>query len=314
MTPSEKFIDIIARQADYDLINKETWRTEVGLRATAFMYDDHSNDRNSHDNIVLLKDNIEYRLFSATHQYLLFLKETSAAEAYLQKLFRENPDYVNAFPFGNPYFEKIEIELSSIFDNIIFQVSSIFDYLSHIICYILFTNKSNTFYWTKLAKASRGQNQEFTNVDMKKIIDDIDRRFVGRLYDYRSRLLHNKRDRHQFGGTTTLGEFRFKLQFAPSDLALKHFKLIADDIPSGKTPTLTYLASWILKRTFKEIEDILDGLAIEIKKDSSFQKNLRQPKKGDNALLLVSFNPDTKFLEPASDKLWQQYKNDKKGS
>lgn len=301
-------IDITNRQEDLDFIYKETLRAEVGLRAIAFMYDDHSADRNSYDNILVLKDNIKYRLFSATHQYLIFLREMGRAEAYLQDVYQKNPNYLNAFPMGNPYFDKIEIELSSIFDNIIFQVSSMFDYLSHIICYILLKDKSNTLYWTKLAKASRGLNNDFTNTEMKSVIDKIDRRFVGRLYDYRSRLLHNKRDQHFFGGTTTLDEFKFHLKFIPSEIALKHFKIINEDIPNDGKVTLTYLASWIIKRTFIELEIILDCLAIEIKKTSQFHKNLWEPKRGSNALLFVSVNPETHYAEPVSDGIWDEYK------
>lgn len=306
-----QYIDIIYRNADYDLINKETWRAEIGLRAIAIMYDEHSDDKNSYDNILILKDNIKYRLFSATHQYLLFLKETRSSEIYLQKLYKENPNYLTAFPMGNPYFDKVELELSSIFDNIVFQISSLFDYLSHIICYINFCNKSNTLYWTKLSKASRGQGNDFRNPEIKKIIDTVDRRFVGKLYDYRSRLLHHKRDQHHFAGTTTLVDFKFRLKFIPSDLALKHFSLIKADIASDKKPTLTYIASWLIKRTLIEIESILDILAVEIKKNSNFHKNMHYPKKGDNALLIVSYKPETKYLEPVSNGLWNQYKTGK---
>lgn len=38
-------IDITDRNADYNFINKETWRAELGLRAIAIMYDEHSNDK-----------------------------------------------------------------------------------------------------------------------------------------------------------------------------------------------------------------------------------------------------------------------------
>jgi len=308
MQSSNQYIDITNRQGDLNYINNETWRAELGLRAIAFMYDDHSDDKNSYDNILVLKDNIKYRLFSASHQYLVFLREMHGSEAYLQKLYKQNPRYIDAFPLGNPYFDKVELELSSIFDNIIFQITSLFDYLSHIVCYITFRNKSNTLYWTKLAKASRGQNNDFTNAEVKKIIDLVDRRFVGKLYDYRSRLLHHKRDQHHFGGKTTLGDFEFHLSFIPSDIALKHFNLINNDIGPDKKFTLTYLASWLIKRTLIEIEAILDGLAVEIRKNSNFYSNMHNPKKGPNALLVASFNPETKYMEPMSDGLWKQYK------
>ncbi|MEI6347262.1 MAG: hypothetical protein WCP69_04860 [Bacteroidota bacterium] len=308
MNAEIKYIDILDRKADYELIYKETFRTELGLRAISIMYDEHSNDKKSHDNILRFKDNIQYRLFSATHQYLVLLKELWGAESYLQNLYKKNPRYINSFPFENPFFDKVEQELSSVFDNVIFQVTSIFDYLSHIVCYITFTNKTNTLYWTKLARASRGQNNDFSNIELKNIIDIVDRRFVGKLYDYRSRLIHDKRDRHIFNAQAKLIDFQFNLQLLPSDVALKHFKLIKEEIPVGADVTLTYLASWLIKRAFFEIETILDVLSIELKKGSNFHSNLINPKRGDDALLFITMNPETRQVEPLSNGLWKEYK------
>jgi hypothetical protein len=67
----QTIIDIDNRQVDYEFILKETFRMELGIRAIAIMYDDHSNDKKSYENILILKDNIKYRLFSASYQYLI---------------------------------------------------------------------------------------------------------------------------------------------------------------------------------------------------------------------------------------------------
>jgi hypothetical protein len=300
-------LDIEDRKTDFATIQKETFRTELGLRAISFMYDDHSDDKDSYENILKLKDNIQYRLFSATHQYLVLLRELGSAEAYLQKLYKENPNYINAFPFGNPYFDQVELELSSVFDNIIFQLSSTFDYLSHIVCYITFKNKSNTVYWTKLAKTARGDNNELSELQIRETIDKLDRRFVGRLYDYRSRLLHHKRDKHEFGGVTNLPDFKFKIQMEPSAISLKHFDLIKEETKDLKF-TLTYLSSWLIKRSFVEIEAILDALEPEIKKNTNFYKNVGQPKR-KNGLNIVSLNKETNAIEPSSDGFWKEYKS-----
>lgn len=313
MESAKKILDISERRADYKWIYDETFRTDSGLRAILFMYDDHSDDKKSYDNILKQIDNINYRLFSATHQYLVFLRELSGAEDYLQTLYQQNPHYVNSFPMGNPFFDKVELELSSVFDNIIFQVSSVFDYLSHIVSYLIFKDKSKTVYWTKLAKCSRGQNNELANDEIKKIIDNVDRRFAGRLYDYRSRLLHNSRDKHVFGGHRRLDNSQFILQLLPSEIALKHFKNLLDDISSDSRISLTYLASWVIKRTFIEIESILDVLSIELKRNSHFGNNLWNPKRGMDSLIIISRNPETNRAEPVSESMWKKYKNKARG-
>jgi hypothetical protein len=155
---TKKILNIEDRQTDYEELNKQSWRAEHGIRSICVMYDDHSSDKNSKENIFLLKDNVHYRVFSLVHQYLVFLRELRTSESYLQQLHKKDPKLLDAFPMGNPYFDKVELEISSVFDSIIFQLSSVFDYISHLISYICKTNKSKTLYWTKLASSANGQN------------------------------------------------------------------------------------------------------------------------------------------------------------
>jgi hypothetical protein len=60
----EKILDIENREGDLINIEKQEWRAELGLRAVAVIYDDHSHDKNSKENVFRLKENINYRLFS----------------------------------------------------------------------------------------------------------------------------------------------------------------------------------------------------------------------------------------------------------
>jgi hypothetical protein len=147
-----RILDIEDRRADYVSNQQEAVRSELGFRAIAMMYDDHSSDQNSFDNIVKMKDNIQYWLFSASHQYLVFLRELEASEQYLMELQQENPRALHSFLFSNPYVEKVEQELSSVFDNIVFQVASLFDYVAHVVCYITFRDKLTRFIGINLPK------------------------------------------------------------------------------------------------------------------------------------------------------------------
>lgn len=305
----DNFLDIENREDDYKAIRSETIRAELGIRAIGLIYHDHSDDQKSFDNVFRLKDNIEYRLFSATHQYLVFLRELKNSENYLQELYKKNLSYINpnTFPLGNPYFEIVERELSSIFDSIVFHLSSVFDYLSHAICYMYFKNKEETYYWTRLTKKVRGDL--LGKYNLCNVLDEIDRRFVGRLYDYRSRLLHHRRDKHKFAGNIKLHDLSFLLKISCSDISLKHFYIVSENNASEKI-TLTYLASWLLKRTFLEIENLLDAIKVDLEKESKFQQNLIKPKdkRGFN---IVSLNPETNSVEPMSKGIWNEYKNKK---
>jgi len=308
----DNFLDIENREEDFKKIKSETYRAELGIRSIGLIYHDHSADQKSYDNVFRLKENIEYRLFAATHQYLIFLRELGHAELFLQDLYKKNLSYINpnTFPLGNPFFETTETELSSIFDSIIFHLSSVFDYLSHAICYIYFTNKEETLYWTKLSKKVRGDLKGKFNFCITH--DEIDRRFVGHLYDYRSRLLHHKRDNHSFVSQMKLHDLSFKLKISCSDTVLKHFSLVSEDNTENKTITLTYLSSWLIKRSFIEIENILDAIKIDLEKDSHFHQNLIKPK-DNRGFNLILVNPETNFAEPMSGGLWKEYKG-KKGN
>ncbi|MFY0602771.1 MAG: hypothetical protein JXQ93_02395 [Flavobacteriaceae bacterium] len=309
-----EYLDIEDREKDYQRIFSDTFRAETGIRAIGLIYHDHSDDQKSYDNVFRLKDNIEYRLFSATHQYLVLLKELGSAENYLQKLHKDNPHYINpnSFPMGNPYFDKVERELSSVFDSIIFHLSSVFDYLSHAICYMYFKNKENTLYWTKLSRKVRGDLKG--KYQFCETLDNVDRQFVGKLYDYRSRLLHNKRDKHNFASSMNLNDLSFKLKISCSEQVLKHFKLVNENkTEENQKITLTYLSSWLIKQTFAEIEKILDSIKIDLESNSKFHQNLSKPK-GDKGFMIISMNPETKFAEPMSKGIWKQYKEKKKGS
>lgn len=303
---TKKILNIENRQADYDEISKQSSRAEQGIRSICVMYDDHSSDKDSKDKIFLLKDNVHYRVFSLVHQYLIFLRELGFAEKYLQDIHNKEPKLLNAFPMGNPYFDKVELELSSVFDNIIFQLSSVFDYLSHMICYICKTQKSKTVYWTKLALSARGQGNEFSELSIKNVIVEMDKSFVGRLYDYRARLIHNKKDKHVFTTSVKPENFDFNVKILASDFALKHFQLVRTSHPDDDI-TLTFLSSWLIKQSFIEIEKILDAMKEEIIKNSTFHSNLRKPK-SDNGFMIISVDPTTKIAKPVSDGLWEQYK------
>jgi hypothetical protein len=173
-----------------------------------------------------------------------------------------------------------------------------------------FKNKENTLYWTKLSKKVRGDLKE--QFEFCKVLDEVDRKFVGKLYDYRSRLLHNKRDKHHFSCTMGLNDLNFRLKITSSHEVLKHFKLVEKMKTSqNQNITLAYLSSWLIKQSFEEIEIILDAIKINLENNSKFHQNLSKPK-GEKGYMIISMNPETKFAEPMSNGIWNEYKERKK--
>ena len=296
--------DIIDRKADSLLIRKEAQRTELGIRSICVMYDDHSKDKNSGENIFIKNDSIHYRLFSLVHQYFLFLNQLNSSEVFLQEMNKEHPGKVMNFILDNPYFDKVELEVSSVFDSIIFHLMSVFDYLSHLIHYITITNKSNTKDWSSLMKSVNGSNNEFSNLEINNTILKINKELVTNLFKYRSALIHDKRDKHTFSinhnSQTTLN-----IQILSSKFSLKSFSLIRESVTEEQI-TIAFLSSWLIKQSFKEIELLLDALRNEILKNPNFEETLKNPKSG---FTLISYDSKTNEAKPASEKLWEEYKN-----
>lgn len=314
---SKKILDIekSQRKSDYDQIHEGVERTELGIRSVSIMYHEHSKDKLSYENIFRLKNNIYYRLSSAEMQYKIFLNELFRAEDYLLSLLKSDPKKFDGFIGGNPFFERVERELSSIFDNIIFNITSVFDYLSHIASYICQANKNKTIYWTKLARSARNRSTEIGKSQLVHTIDYLDKILIGKLYDYRSRLIHNQRDQHRFSATHIFGreemDFKVKILVSDSLLSKKYLKVVADENSiDGNEITLTFVASWLFKKSFELIEVLLEALVNEIHSKSNFWQNLNSNQKGTN-FMLGTVSKDTNTFVSVSEILYKQYKESK---
>lgn len=300
-----EYLDVIDRKEDHRLIYDQTCRAELGIRAIATMYHEHSEDQNSYENIFKLKDNIEYRLFSAAHQYLILLQELRNAEIYLEKIYLKDPLNISTqrFLFSNPYFDKSELEISSVFDSLIFHITSAYDYLSHALCYMYFKNKQETQDWKKLANIARGEFKGKFKFCEK--LDSIDRSSFAKLNEYRSRLIHKNRDKHSFSGSLDMIKVKMKVFLFPSEYARKTFKKLSLENQDKKF-TLAYLASWLIKDCFQNIEEILTAVKEDLETNSRFYQNMGTPK-FQKTLILGSINSSNNSFEPVSKKLWDQY-------
>lgn len=302
----EATLDIQDRQQSLDTLNKLIIRTELGLRAVSIMYDEHSDDQFAKDNIYRLKDNIFYRLRLILIQYRILLQEFYKDEHYLNELNEKEPAalFTNGF---NPHVHSTTLDIASVFDGIIFQMVSVFDYFSHYISYIILKNKQNTLYWTKLAKASYGKDNEISKLEIKEIIKSADNKFVGRLYDYRSNLIHNKLDSPISIINIPMGNTgRVVLKISISEILQKKFKSYFSDT-NIKNITVIYFTDFLMKETLNTIELILSGLVSEIKAQSHYSQNLASKTK----LMLGYADPNSKSFMTISDKFWDDYLNKK---
>ena len=300
-----KIYDIENRQASYDKLREFSNWFELGIRAISVMYDEHSDDQLSKDNIFRLKDNIHYRIISAIHMYGLLLNEIGRAEQFCEK--SENKKVTDRSTFSaSMYLELFEMEHSAIFDAVIFNIVSAIDYISHIICYICKKQKSETLYWTKLAKSVRDPNNELSKFKCAQSIDAADKRFIGKLYDYRSTLIHKKRERHSASMNHNLMSGKFQIKIMLTSTEMRDFKLIFEDHSKDHKFTLPYLAEWIILKVGMFFKEIFTDLKIDITENSHYHDNIRGANgKGD--LVLMYVDPNTNIGYPFSKKLWEQF-------
>ncbi|HEY8660786.1 MAG TPA: hypothetical protein VIL78_17250 [Hanamia sp.] len=303
----KNLIGIVDRQKDYEQVIKIMQWLELGMRAISIMYDEYSSDKNSKENIFRLKDNIAYRLISAEHMYRLLLIEVGQAEQFLRdkEYGRNNIQFLAG---SNPYMTVVEPKISAVFDSVVFNLVSVFDYISHIICYICKTQKSETFYWTKLAKAVRNKNSDLGKSDTGPVVDQMDRDFVGKLYNYRSTLIHNHREKHPFSIDHNLAKGTFNVKILMTGVEMKDFKFIYKDHDENDSFTLPFLASCLIKTSAIFIEAILDSLYKDISADSHYYHNIRGAK-GMNRPVMLFVDPATNMGSPIYEQIWKQFKD-----
>ena len=302
---SETTLDIKDRQQSLETLNKLIQRAEFGIRAVSIMYDEHSDDQFAKDNIYRLKDNIIYRLSLILVQYRILLQEFYKHEHCLNELNEKEPGAL-LFNQHIPEIHHATLDITSVFDGIIFQMVSVFDYFSHYISYVVLKNKQDTLYWTKLAKASYGKDNVISKLAIKEIIKTVDNKFVARLYDYRSNLIHNKIDKPIFVATIPTGKGKIILKTSISRNLQKKFKSYFDDLEI-KNITVVYFSDFLLRETSNTIETILGGLVSEIKSQSHYSQNLASRKK----LMLGCIDSDNRTFMTLSDSMWRDYLNDK---
>lgn len=297
-------LDIKDRGADLKDLHKRLTTLEIGIRAVTVMYDEHSKDKDSKDNIFRLKENFCYRLTGAKHQYLLLLREIGQSEANLTHLAKYQPNQLTGFYPSNPHFDQIEEMLSSIFDSCIFQITSAFDYLSHMISYILLPdNKKASTYWTQFMKQARDKNNPVFSFETAKTLHNADKDFVCELNNYRSRLIHNSRDRHTFNATQSASDV-FNVQVITSDYAIKHFKSWKNEV--DKQYTLQYVISHLIRMACDQTDLILNSIITDIKANSNYEFNLNNAKK-PGAFHLLTYDAKTGTAIPVSDTMWEEY-------
>ena len=135
--------------------------------------------------IYELRDNVQYRFFSAKFHVELLLNHQIAIIKQLEDVAKKDTSALIE-NFQNPSFDfTLQRQISSLFDSFIYHMVSVFDYISTLINYICGDKKENTLMWTQLAKSVRDKNNSLGKKLFAEKIVQIDSDFVNKLYDHR---------------------------------------------------------------------------------------------------------------------------------
>ena len=245
-------------QKELDLIQERSSLLRGRFIALAMDYKDHIDASFDQDKIYILRDNVSFRLFSANfHLQLLFDHLLFADQRIKQE---------QGLGFNTDLYNR---QITSLFDSFIYHTVSVFDYLGTLINYISSTDKKDTtLMWTQLARSVRDKKNTFSKTSFAEIVDQINRDFVCKLYDYRSSLIHRKADIARYNVTYRPGAYEETItSFFAGQYLIKSFKDLKV-LSKENDLTIRYVALWILNRTIDKITDILFSLKIEVESKS----------------------------------------------
>lgn len=285
-------IDIQDDKSEFTKIDSEFSLLNYRFMALAMDYKRYVDSSIRDNKIYTLRDNINYRLYSAKfHIELLFNHIRNIEKNIENQTFTRTPNQIPIIGYIPIYTQQI----TSLFDSFIYHTVSVFDYIGTMANYISGKKKENTFMWTQLAKSVRDKNNIFSQTKFSNIVDKIDREFVGKLYDHRALLIHRKADLGGCNHTHSLGYHeKVTTTFFAGKSVIKCFHQLKESNKKSDI-TLRYVAVWILKEVINNITDILFSMKEELEsKDTG-----KEP-------MMFYLHPETKEKLPISVNYWNE--------
>lgn len=203
----------------------------------------------------IIRNSILYRLQSIRFHVLL---EMEIYKKIIQK-FRDNF-------FNNQTDEHYLLldgtdQMLYIFDDIVFNSVSLLDYMGNIIG-LLYQNKMN-LKWNSICKSAYDKNNSLSKTEIAPIIIKHNCEWINHLYEYRSSLIHNRKDEAASNRTMKLERnenddfdisFHFKVK-APY-LFGKNIKILAQDLNTTE-PSIIDVSLWLAEKVVSSSNELI---------------------------------------------------------
>lgn len=206
---------------------------------------------------IILRDSLFYRM-KAVNYHLNALINTH--NRVLKKMEQ------NKFAIDEILIGRGQDELSYLFDDIVFNLCSLLDYFGDLIGVIYISDHKQSIKWKGCCKSARDDNNEFSKRNVAKVIDQEDRDWVDRLYEYRAKLIHYKKDKlsssqHiQFTGNDIAMTFKVDKPEMFSSIIKLYSK--AEDSDNHSIIELTI---WLVDKCYDSLVNLTKQIELDIK-------------------------------------------------
>lgn len=207
----------------------------------------------------ILRDSIFYRFEGVLFHLDLMLKEHNHIKLDISQNFPKA---------GMNHHESIlksKERIHFLFDDIVFNIISFFDYTANLIAFLYIGKHSIKKNWNKIARAMMDDNNSLSKTKLSKVIALNHKTWITQLYDYRSDIIHKRRD--TAGGSTKIDidikNKKLHVDFiveAPKTL-VKKVKIIKIELQPGFN--IIDVSIWLIGKAINTAFELLKIIMIE---------------------------------------------------
>jgi hypothetical protein len=249
-----KDIDEISKELNQ--LNSQFNSISKKMMALAMDYKTYIDGNVKNNDIYDLRDSMLYRLNAAKFHLEILTGITSNTDLELTAYYRNSPDSQLRL---NMHFENRVNQISYLSDSLIFHLVSGFDYMSNLVEYICGNNKKKKLMWTQLAKSVRDKNNRYHTLTIADTIDQLDREFVGKLYDHRSYIIHITKDKNASTFIIQVMEAKCETHIFSSQKFNNQFKELKS-LSKDLNLTIEFVLFWLINKSVNSFVEILFSL------------------------------------------------------
>ncbi|MDO6739459.1 hypothetical protein [Wenyingzhuangia sp. 2_MG-2023] len=234
--------------------------------------------------IYEFRDNLLYRLKATRLHINILVNLLNSLDRELTEIYFKQNGQISV----QVHFENRKSDISSLFDSVIFHIVSAFDYVSNLVGFLCIKNQKK-IKWTQFAKSVRDKKNELSQTNFSELIDNLDRTFIGKLYDHRSYLIHIGNDNGKSSLSIELMEGKVETKIISSSKFNKNFSELRE-LGKDNDLSISFILFWLLNKTTESIIDIQFGLKEYMERNKKNEIPFMFMKGPNNEVLPVSTN------------------------